>query len=264
MEKVRKLVRGVLGWDSIAYRSFAKALNLISLITTQSLQTTIKLQRMNASSADVSAQAVEFRGLDYPFYIRPGTRDVSVAINNFVRREYGAILPPSNPSTFVDGGAYIGDVSAYFLSRYPEIKGIALEPIASSYELATINLHPYGSRVDLRRRALTADGKPVFMSGAKTAARIDRTLRRGDEIESVTIPQILEELPGGRIDILKLDIEGAEVEIFSTQPELWLDRVGFLIIETHGPASTNITLKALKNNGWQWYRARNLYFCKQR
>ncbi len=35
------------------------------------------------------------------------------------------------------------------------------------------------------------------------------------------------------IDILKLDIEGSEVEILSKHSELWVEKIGMLIIELH-------------------------------
>jgi hypothetical protein len=35
------------------------------------------------------------------------------------------------------------------------------------------------------------------------------------------------------IDILKLDIEGAEFELFNTGAEAWLDAVGQIVIELH-------------------------------
>ena len=263
MEKLRQLVRNFISWDHPCYRFAAKVLDLISLISSQSLKTTIDFQRMKSSSDDISAQSINFECLDYPFYIRPGTRDLSVVMNNFVRQEYGAVLPPAQPLTLVDGGAYTGDVSAYFLSLYPEIKVIALEPMDDSYELAVINLRPYGNRVDLRKCCLSSDGKPVLMSGTETGARIDRNLRGGKMVDSVTIPQLLENLQGKKIDILKLDIEGAEGEIFSAEPHRWRDRVGFLVIETHGCQNTDIVLGALQDNGWEWSRVRNLYFCKQ-
>ena len=35
------------------------------------------------------------------------------------------------------------------------------------------------------------------------------------------------------VDILKIDIEGAELEIFSNDSDSWLERIRLLIIETH-------------------------------
>lgn len=51
-------------------------------------------------------------------------------------------------------------------------------------------------------------------------------------ILSITIPEILQLESIHHIDILKMDIEGAEKEIFETNAS-WLNKVNILIIELH-------------------------------
>jgi hypothetical protein len=51
------------------------------------------------------------------------------------------------------------------------------------------------------------------------------------------------------IDILKIDIESAELELFKSRSEYWLDRVDMIIIETHDrfrPGSETAVRDALK------------------
>jgi FkbM family methyltransferase len=261
MEQIRRVLREVLGWDSWAYRRGSELLGLMSLLRSEGLGTARALNRLGKAAPGVAAEELRFSRLLHPFHIRPGTKDVSVALNNFVREEYGALGDLKNPRVLVDGGAYIGDTSAYFLSRFPELRSIALEPMADSLAQARVNLAPYGDRVELREAALTVDGAMVRMSGEQTGARIGDT--GNIEVPSQSIPQILDSLPEGRIDILKMDIEGAEGMIFAQSPETWLERVGMIIVETHGPQITDTVLGALKANGWRADRVRNLYFCRK-
>ncbi len=261
MEHLRKAVRKIVGWDSWVYRRASQILNLFSLLKCEGLSTTRALTRLGRSAPGGSAEPLRFRRLTHPFHIRPGTKDTSVAINNFVREEYGAFGELKDPKLLVDGGAYIGDTTAYFLSRFPKLRSLALEPMADSIEMARLNLAPYGERVELREAALTVDGTTVRMSGVQTGARIGES---GDiEVPSLSIPQILESTPEKHINILKLDIEGAEGPIFAQSPEIWLDWVELIIVETHGPDITDTVLTALKANGWTAVRARNLYFCRK-
>jgi len=261
MEKIRRTLRRRLGWDSWAYRRGSELLNFMTLLHVEGLRTTRALNRLGKAAPGGMPEAVSFAKLAHPFHIRPGTKDVSVAINNFVREEYGAFGDLVNPRVLVDAGAFIGDTSAYFLSRFPGLRSIALEPMADSMAQARVNLAPYLDRVDLREVALTVDGATVHMSGVQTGARIGEA---GDiEVASQTIPQILDSLPEGRIDILKMDIEGSEGPIFAQSPKLWLDRVGLIIVETHGPEITDIVLGTLIANGWSANRVRNLYFCRK-
>lgn len=259
MEQLRRMVRGVLGWDSWLYRRGSRFLGWWQLMRSEGAATASALGRLGQSTGG-APEALRFARLDHPFYLRAGTKDISVAINNFVREEYGAIAPVSDPKVLLDGGAYIGDTSAYFLSKYKGLRSIALEPMADSRELATRNFAPYGDRAELWPMALTSDGAPVRMSGVETGARASDD---GEiEVPSISIPQILEKLPEGRIDILKMDIEGAEGPIFSDAPERWLPHVGCIIVETHGPEITDTVLGALKANGWSARQFRNLYFCE--
>ena len=51
--------------------------------------------------------------------------------------------------------------------------------------------------------------------------------------KAITITEILKNSGHNQIDILKLDIESAEKEVFSSGYEEWLDNVNMLIIELH-------------------------------
>ena len=46
-------------------------------------------------------------------------------------------------------------------------------------------------------------------------------------------------------DILKIDIEGAEMELFASNTE-WLNKVRYMIIETHDKIGREITKRVFK------------------
>jgi hypothetical protein len=47
------------------------------------------------------------------------------------------------------------------------------------------------------------------------------------------MPSVLSRFDMPRVDLLKIDIEGAEREVFARKPD-WVRRVGMFIIELHG------------------------------
>jgi hypothetical protein len=53
-------------------------------------------------------------------------------------------------------------------------------------------------------------------------------------VRGVTLRQLMEEFGATSIDILKLDIEGAEKGLFSMGDLGWIDRTKAILIETHG------------------------------
>lgn len=58
-------------------------------------------------------------------------------------------------------------------------------------------------------------------------------IKQKETIKSITISEILRESQKDMIDILKLDIEGAERELFTHNFEEWLPKVRVLMIEPH-------------------------------
>jgi FkbM family methyltransferase len=137
---------------------------------------------------------------------------------------------PAEARFIVDAGGYIGDSAALFLSRYPNARCVVLEP-GSAYSWAALNLERYGARAVLHQAALMSS--PGFCrvqeadTGSEAHADVNGT------IKAITVPEILATSPHGRIDILKVDIEGAEVALFQSAAE-WLPFVDCITIELHG------------------------------
>jgi hypothetical protein len=67
-----------------------------------------------------------------------------------------------------------------------------------------------------------------------------------------------------RLDILKIDIEGAEEALFLKNPEAWLDRVNWLIIEIHTESILNVIARILKEHGFSMTPYRSVWYCRKR
>jgi hypothetical protein len=52
-------------------------------------------------------------------------------------------------------------------------------------------------------------------------------------VEAVDVPSLLDGSGAGRIDLLKLDIEGAELEVLRDGADRWIDLVETLVDELH-------------------------------
>lgn len=159
----------------------------------------------------------------------------------------------------IDAGAYIGDTAAYFLSRFPSLKVIALEPNPENHEMAGLNLKPYGDRAVLLKKGLYADDGDYCFSGSSTAGSISKS---GDKIECVSLPSLIRQFDIPRLDILKMDIEGAEEALFVKNPEVWLDRVNWLIIEIHSESILDVISRVLKEHGFSMTSYRSVWYCR--
>lgn len=262
-EIIRRLIRERLGYRSRLYRLAARALTDTMTLWREGLGTYLQVVRLRMASDNMDSPVeVKFRSLAHPLYLRPGTDDLNAVLNNIVRQEYGYQSPETPPKVMVDAGAYIGDTAVYFLNRYSTLRVYALEPNPESRAVAELNLTPYGDRITLIPAALSTTVGTVTFGGVEMGAQISG---QGDfEVSTTTLPVLLSEIPGGYIDILKMDIEGAELDILSDEVSDWLLHVGLLIIETHSPEITAKLKEVMASHNWQVLRYRNLYYCKRK
>jgi FkbM family methyltransferase len=62
-----------------------------------------------------------------------------------------------------------------------------------------------------------------------------------------------------RIDLFKIDIEGAEAELFSATCDAWLERTRVLMIEIHGPDAERAVRAAVGRHRFKHYRHREVH-----
>src|SRR5262249_49323663 len=91
----------------------------------------------------------------------------------------------------------------------------------------------------LIQAALWPDHRQLMISnslGQKYAFRITDQFQGGSsapKVSAITVSDILHQIDADRIDLLKLDIEGSELELFSRNTDEWLDRIQMIAIELH-------------------------------
>ena len=173
--------------------------------------------------------------------LRLGSSDISVFNGIFRWLEYGWDLEQS-PRTVVDGGAYIGLSAIYFTMRYPGVRVIAVEASESNFNLLVRNtsafpniepvhaaLWPQPGSLELTDPGTGLWGLQVRDAGTQDSVRQSHDL---DSVRAITIPDILRDYRLDKIDLLKVDIEGSEKELFGA-PAPWLDQVDAICIELH-------------------------------
>lgn len=261
MESIRRSVRSALGSTNWLYRAGARTIDLALVVTRCGLGTYLALRNAERSHKDQAPVQVSFKNLLYPINVRPGTDDVRTIIDNIVREEWGNFTPDREPALMIDGGAYIGDSSAYFLSRFPGLKVVALEPDPRTFDTLVTNLRPYGDRVRTLNCGLYAHEGTVRFSEGETGSTIHDAGET--EIAVTTLSSLLDNEQISKIDILKLDIEGAEESIFRAEPERWLERTDWLIIEFHSDAGQAEISSVLEQNGFEMRQFRSVWYCRR-
>jgi FkbM family methyltransferase len=187
-----------------------------------------------------------FKSLLHPFAFRLTDEDKHVVFGNLIRNEVLAGPLPAEARFIVDAGGYIGDSAALLLSRYPAATCLVLEP-GLAHAWAARNLAPYEGRAILRKAALMRESGSFRIDEADTGSRLVADSAGSTEV--MTMADILRLSPVGIIDILKIDIEGAELDLFSG-PCPWLASVRCVTIELHGEVAKREVSRALISAGF--------------
>jgi FkbM family methyltransferase len=130
----------------------------------------------------------------------------------------------------------VGLTTLYLASKAPEARFICVEPAPGNVDLLRRNVAPV-RQVVVVQAAVTNESGTVAFDDTRPAwgggISRDGPLR----VEAISLDDLLARYaPAGTIDLLKMDIEGAEAEVFSGPME-WLDRVACIIAELHPPFS---------------------------
>ncbi len=204
--------------------------------------------------------SVKVATLLYPISIRPGTEDATELIHSAIREAYGKYLPSGYVQFVIDAGAYIGDASAWYLSRFPQATVVALEPNPDVYPILRANCAPYTDRAVALNAALWPSCAKLTLCANKTetGAFVKETGKGG--VCGVSPIDLLDRYnPGGTIDIFKIDIEGAELELFTADCDSWLRRTRCIVMEIHGVAERAAVLAAMRRHSFCCERYRETY-----
>lgn len=154
----------------------------------------------------------------------------------------------------LDCGAHIGISIIYFKQLYPEARVIAFEPDPESFELLKKNTGGMPA-VQLEQKAIwTHDRGVLFHQSGDMSSHI---VNDGNEARSVRIPSTsLRNYLTGPIDMLKMDIEGAEMDVLEDCKDR-LHLVKYLFVEFHGhsgdPGRLEQLLSLLKEYKLDYY-----------
>lgn len=155
--------------------------------------------------------------------------------------------------TIIDAGANLGLASIYFKRLFPDAKITAIEPDSVIVDVLRSNLAAfgYGDVEVICAAAWNSNKKLQFSVNHADAGRISDD---GDvEVEGIRLRDLIE---GRRIDLLKLDIEGAEIEVLADCKSS-LDGVQRLFVEFHSFArqqqSLSTLLTILETAGFRYY-----------
>ena len=157
-------------------------------------------------------------------------------LSHFFNLGYRIRDSAENPvRVIVDAGANIGVETLRFRHFHPDARIVAIEADSGNFAVLSRNV---GSdvKIALINCGLWSHKCRLHVIAGESAEAFRAEEVTGDpqpnDVDAVSIPSIMQLFGFDEIDILKMDIEGAEYQVFSSPDvESWIGRVKVLIFE---------------------------------
>jgi FkbM family methyltransferase len=147
----------------------------------------------------------------------------------------------------------VGLSTLFFTGQFPDAMVYALEPDIDNYNLLLKN-----SAEDIARgrvvplhAAIYNEDVDLYLERSEYAynSSVSEEKGRGECVQGISIKTLLDKFKIARVDLLKIDIEGAEEKLFAGNYN-WLSRVDTIIIEVHSANAKKAFLKAVASFGF--------------
>jgi FkbM family methyltransferase len=201
---------------------------------------------LRLKSSDLPTYSKIFRSQDYHFYTS------------------------KEPRFIIDAGANVGYAALYFAKQFPEARILAIEPEEGNFKLLQKNTATFRNIVPVHGALWNKNGT-INLVDPGIGPWGFQTHENASEhafvtsVPAFTIDRLMKDHGFERVDILKVDIEGGEKEVFENSEE-WIDKVGVIMAELHdamkpgcsvsfGKATAKFDLGARKGeNVFAWRR----------
>ena len=161
----------------------------------------------------------------------------------------------NNNDVVVDIGANYGVFSLYAQLFNPK-KVYAVEPLKSTFDNMVKNISDYGV-VCINKAISDKEGFERFtvtdVNGDNFLSKnsIDRKSLKEDIVETTTINNLINDYKIEKIDFLKVDCEGGELDLFNTIDKEYLsNNISKIALEYHSDFIKNTIIEILSNNNF--------------
>ncbi|HEX8328962.1 MAG TPA: FkbM family methyltransferase [Hymenobacter sp.] len=186
--------------------------------------------------------------------LRTHAGDLSILYEIFWQQSYDLpALRQGQFRTVVDVGANVGLAALFFLQRFPVSRLICVEPEAANFRLLQANLR--GTPAVTVQAALSPTDGTLRIDASPQAYNAKISTEAGStEVPAICMRTLLQTQQLTWVDLLKIDIEDYEQQVFAGPTE-WLAQVNTLLIEIHSKASQLAVRRAVLAQGFTWEQA---------
>jgi len=150
------------------------------------------------------------------------------------RAFYNSCISQHKTPLIIDAGANIGASSLYFANLYENSKICAIEPEMNNIRILKENTRSFN--VDVVEGGLGKISGELFLQDpglGDWGFRVGSNNESGVSVPITTIENLLDRYGDLQPFILKIDIEGGELDLFSESSNDWFSKFPVIIFETH-------------------------------
>ncbi len=194
---------------------------------------------------------MELTDRPWSFTIRKNSSDAAVFLQVFKVQEYQPLVSFIQSfkgipiKTIIDAGANVGYTSIYFLTKFPNARIIAVEADPGNMEALKVNFANNGvTNFVALQKALWKSSTQVELTNSfrdhrewsrQVSEATGEPVEPAHKLTGISLSDLVQQNGINEIDILKIDIEGAEKEVFSDRGHsiTILKTVKFIVVELH-------------------------------
>lgn len=158
-----------------------------------------------------------------------------------------------NVEVVVDAGANVGLTTLFLANRLPHAHFYCVEPAPEAFTSLKENLRRNGVAATAIQSAIVGMPGPQRLVPGRHPGEVTTVPAKSADEETVpgwTFANLLDHMSLDSVDLLKLDVEGAEAVVLD-QIDLWAPRVRGLIAEIHPPLTTTEAMERLVTAGYR-------------
>jgi FkbM family methyltransferase len=176
-----------------------------------------------------------------------GVTDVATILDVYFRKDYGNA---SDNSVIIDIGANIGVYAIYAATKSQGSKIFAFEPAPAEFEMLTENIaaNNLGGAIVATHAAVSGknETRTLFLNGGPHNSIYEHWEHAQPiEVACVSLESIFEKNNIARCDMLKMDCEGSEFEIFQSAPDRLFEKIAAIRMEYHCGPDAPMTVEQL-------------------
>lgn len=185
--------------------------------------------------------------------LRTYAGDIAIFYEIFWQKAYEKFpINFSEFKTIIDIGANIGLASLFFHSVAPNAKILAIEPEQHNFELLQNNISNTACAEQIKaiNAAISNQDGELYLKTERFAYNTAVSHKQQEKVvRSISLNTCIQEYKLAKVDLIKIDVEGFEHQIFSSNLG-WLDKVDNIIIEIHSTKDYITCIDTLVQKGF--------------